>query len=147
MTIPTTYAIAHALWVPRDSSERPLVMAVTSFLGACLVFYAVILLHIQVSFLWANIVFPASVIFMTYCWWTTRDPEERLILRELGLRCAGFYVVMWSISMATDFQGHHFLSVIPFLLALFLPAIDALALHAGEVRGRQIILWSNVLLS
>lgn len=138
MLIPVLIAAVAALHIPEEKKDRPLALSLAGVLLSCLIFYFLILLQIQIPFLWTRIVFPLFVAFVVWQWWKHRHEREGNILQGLGLRFAAFFVISYAISMGSDYQGHHFLSVIPFLLAVFLPVIDLLGARSPDEGGKRL---------
>lgn len=128
MTAAVSWAVFSALRAPAND-ERPLLLSQAAVLVALLIFYGLILLTIQVPFIWTGIVFPLAVLGVAWKTWSLRGTEEGDTLVFLGLRFVAFYISIYAVAMGSDFQGHHFLSLAPLLFAFLLPFVDQLALR------------------
>lgn len=140
MAIAITVAVI-AAYKTHHSDDRPLLLSIASVELAFFVLYFLILSRVQVAPVWPSIVLPLFVILLLRVWWVKRGSDEGVVLGELLLRFGGFFVVSQSIAMGSDFQGHHFLSIVPFILAVFIPVIDLLARN----NKKMVMLWLGAL--
>jgi hypothetical protein len=143
MAIGVVCATILTLRLTTEKEERPLLLSIAQLEVVFFIFYGVILFKIQLPTMWTAIVFPLLSAWIVWTWYQKRGTPEGSTLCELLLRFVGFFIVAQSISMGSDFQGHHFLSIVPFLLALFLPVIDILAHRAAQ--ERLVALWLGAL--
>jgi hypothetical protein len=128
---------ASALWAgftawraPRDDS-RTAHLLVAGLTVSLALFYGALLTGVDATIVWTWIVITAGTAILARTAWLQRGTESGALLRRIGMVFLGLALAQYAVAMGSDFQGHHFLSAVPFFFALSLPCVPVLLRRPG----------------